>query len=837
MLTFLLFLSLMFQQPGECPDAPPPRLHSGMTARVTPGDPNTMRSEAGLDGTSISMIPGGEAFYVGSNPICADGYWWYQVLYDETWGYTAEGANDNYWLEPYCSGVPIILNQPARSWEYEPITLYDVPDYEDRTEIGSIPPDTLLDVTAIYCEVSVWVQVEYEGQTGWIDSVYTPEISFGGDYISYRVESEPALPVPVEDYAERLAAVPVFDVPQDAITAQNVANIQPVQSYGQPNVSTFEWAADGQTIAVATANIIRVYAVPNLETPLHTLDAHTSNIRSMRYTADGRLFFSLDGDNMIDVWDAQTYELITSFQLEDDSVVYTILINDESTLLGLPGSHDTSYIYDIRQNIPTLLYSVEGKILKFTQNYVLTNAYRLNIYDIETGVLAREIGYGDIIGWAEEGEDRFTMIFHLTEGGDSSYSYMTYYSQCNIDTGRCDYGYEINTEYSNFNATPFRPEVLMGVNGENLWYIINGETYNEFGYNNDLRYYQQRFSQDVAQLLYTDNYAVIGGKQGEIRLYDEDGESHVLYGIVGAVRRMAFNADETLIAATGADNSLRIWDVETGNRISSLQYTNVGTMIKASDNHILTSNRVLDTQSGSVLQTANRDARFIGFVLDGRPLYRDNNNNFWIEDVMVFAGQPDVTYTFSSDMRRVSYLIGNTITIRSIETGEILQEINNFRPIMPRSFSPDNRLLLGSYRNNSQDNWGTQLFIYDVATGDLLLNITPQDSWSYETAWSPDSRLLIVTTYLGAEIHDLTTQSLILFLEGVHERSFTTSLDNSVLALGTYEGDLRLIDLSTGEVIHEIVDFHPTSIANLIFQGNRLYSNDVNGTIQAWEIP
>lgn len=92
-------------QPGDpatgCPGAPAPRLTVGGQGRVTPGVPNKMRNSPGTAGAQIGSIPGEGVFTVVAGPQCADGYLWWQVNYEGTIGWTANGGNGEYWVEPY----------------------------------------------------------------------------------------------------------------------------------------------------------------------------------------------------------------------------------------------------------------------------------------------------------------------------------------------------------------------------------------------------------------------------------------------------------------------------------------------------------------------------------------------------------------------------------------------------------------------------------------------------------------------------------------------------------------------------------------------------------------
>lgn len=83
------------------------RLVVGGYGRVTPGLPNVLRSApgttaSGANSVVIGSIPGGAVFQVNSGPTCGtDGRWWWYVNYNGLLGWTAEGENGNYWVEPW----------------------------------------------------------------------------------------------------------------------------------------------------------------------------------------------------------------------------------------------------------------------------------------------------------------------------------------------------------------------------------------------------------------------------------------------------------------------------------------------------------------------------------------------------------------------------------------------------------------------------------------------------------------------------------------------------------------------------------------------------------------
>jgi len=58
-----------------------------------------MRSNAGTSYSNVGQIPAGSTFNVIGGPRCNDGYRWWQVNYNGTTGWTADGETGDLWIE------------------------------------------------------------------------------------------------------------------------------------------------------------------------------------------------------------------------------------------------------------------------------------------------------------------------------------------------------------------------------------------------------------------------------------------------------------------------------------------------------------------------------------------------------------------------------------------------------------------------------------------------------------------------------------------------------------------------------------------------------------------
>jgi hypothetical protein len=102
--------------PVICNPALPSRLQLNQPARVTPGgSANNVRAQEGRSSQYVGEIPPGGVFSVLEGPRCTgDGAWW-RVDYNGLQGWTIEGMEGSYWVEPALPDLqPITLNNLAQ---------------------------------------------------------------------------------------------------------------------------------------------------------------------------------------------------------------------------------------------------------------------------------------------------------------------------------------------------------------------------------------------------------------------------------------------------------------------------------------------------------------------------------------------------------------------------------------------------------------------------------------------------------------------------------------------------------------------------------------------------
>lgn len=155
---------------SACPMTP--RLTVGSPAVVTPGQPNTIRSQAG-SGSTLGQIPGGATFTVVGGPLCVSAIWWWQVQYGSVIGWTGEGQNGQYWLMPLatCYNAPPARLSPGMQAQVTPglpNTVRSQP--AGGSTLGQIPGGASFTVLAgpqCGSDGRLWWQVNYNNLVGW----------------------------------------------------------------------------------------------------------------------------------------------------------------------------------------------------------------------------------------------------------------------------------------------------------------------------------------------------------------------------------------------------------------------------------------------------------------------------------------------------------------------------------------------------------------------------------------------------------------------------------------------------------------------------------------------
>jgi uncharacterized protein YraI len=144
----------------------------GYTGTVAPGIPNRLRATPSLNGQFLANMTAGTTFTVLGGPTCADGLLWWQVNYRGTAGWTVEGQNGNYWINPVaCPGFQnsrLRVGGDARVTPGLPNRLRTQASTASQV-VTLIPAGGVMRVLGdpVCSENAAWWRVRYGSWTGW----------------------------------------------------------------------------------------------------------------------------------------------------------------------------------------------------------------------------------------------------------------------------------------------------------------------------------------------------------------------------------------------------------------------------------------------------------------------------------------------------------------------------------------------------------------------------------------------------------------------------------------------------------------------------------------------
>lgn len=298
----------------------------------------------------------------------------------------------------------------------------------------------------------------------------------------------------------------------------------------------------------------------------------------------------------------------------------------------------------------------------------------------------------------------------------------------------------------------------------------------------------------------------------------------VLRGHTGAVSSIDVSHDGRLIATGSLDRTVRLWDAQTSKPAQTLQghQAEVYAVAFSPNDRLLASSsydgRVMlwDVKAGKLLRTLEIKgwSTAIAFSPDSRQLaVGSQERNIVIYDAQggkvlrTFETRGSInTLAFSPDGRYLASA-NSSIALWNLQTGQIIKTLRGHQgSIMSISFSKDGHLLASASRDKTARLWnvetGESMKTFETLTP-IAVSYAPQPIKRKmpvtAVAFSPDGKLLAMTTGRAVHVWNASTGDQIRILEG-HTESITGAVffpDGNSLASSSLDGTVRIWSLKS----------------------------------------
>jgi serine/threonine protein kinase len=295
---------------------------------------------------------------------------------------------------------------------------------------------------------------------------------------------------------------------------------------------------------------------------------------------------------------------------------------------------------------------------------------------------------------------------------------------------------------------------------------------------------------------------------------------HRFTGHADSVWSVAVSRDGSWVLTGSLDNSVRLWDLQTGQEIRRFEGHSQGVTCVG----FCLDNRLI--LSGSLDNTIR-----LWYVPSGEELRRLEGHT---EGVTSVACSPD-------GLSALSGARDETVRLWDLQSG---QEIRRFEghtePVWSVAFSPDGRhALSGSGSEFQGSDCGIRL--WDVATGQEVRRFLGHTAAVRSVAFSPDGRFALYGS-VGGNIYlwDIATgQRLRSFAAHTDwVRSVACSPDGRRILSGSDDETLRLWDLQTGAELRSFQG-HDGSVTSVAFSPDGCYalSGSDDMSVGLWQLP
>ena len=350
---------------------------------------------------------------------------------------------------------------------------------------------------------------------------------------------------------------------------------------------------------------------------------------------------------------------------------------------------------------------------------------------------------------------------------------------------------------------------------------------------------------------------VSGSKDNTIRIWDMDsGEClKTLEGHHGDVTAVAVSPDGRRIVSGSADRTIRIWNMDSGEclKTSEGHHRGVTAVAVYSDGrHIVSGSfdctiRIWDMDNGDCLKTLEGHQKWVTSVAvspDGRRIVSgsyDRTIRIWdmdswdcLKTLEGHQGGVEDVVVFIDGGRIVSGSGDRTIRIWDMDNGECLKTLEgHHEDVTTVAVSIDGRCIVSGSRDRT-------IRIWDMDSGECLKTLERHQDWVNAITVSIDGRRIVS----GSDDHtiriwDIDSGDSLKTLEGYQGgvKTVAMSKDGRCIVSGSWDRTIRIWGMDSGDCF-KTLEGHTNGVRVVAVSkdGRLIVSGSVDHTIRIWDM-
>jgi WD40 repeat protein/tRNA A-37 threonylcarbamoyl transferase component Bud32 len=329
------------------------------------------------------------------------------------------------------------------------------------------------------------------------------------------------------------------------------------------------------------------------------------------------------------------------------------------------------------------------------------------------------------------------------------------------------------------------------------------------------------------------------------------GSLFILFGHTKVVLKVAFNGDGSRLASGSLDNTVRVWNVRTGQPLLELQHAGpvTGVAWNGDGNRLATASgtlRVWDARTGELQRElkghlapvgsvawSSDGSRLAGGSADGKVRVWDANSGNTLLELKGHTAAV-LHLAWSKDGSRLaSTSLDKTVRVWDAQTGQSLLELKRpTRGSWTVAWNNDGSQLAAA---SSFD----ELFVWDVKAARIRFAMSARASGVMGMAWSgDDSRLAVACGDKTVRMLDAGTGQTLVVFKGHNAivRGVAWCADCSLLASASDDKTVRLWDARTGQSALQLKG-HTKAVTSVAWNkgSTRLASGSEDTTVRIWD--